>query len=55
MKLSVIKGIVWSAVFLVALVIFALLTNRGNMDMTAKMENATLPLIYLNVEGHQLI
>lgn len=54
MKLSVIKGAVWSAVFLISLVIFALLTNRGNMDMTAKMEDATLPLIYLDVEGREV-
>ncbi len=54
MKLSVIKGAVWSAIFLISLVIFALLTNRGNMDMTAKMEDATLPLIYLDVEGREV-
>ena len=54
MKLSVIKGVVWGAVFLVSLIIFALLTNRGNMDMTAKMEEATLPLIYLNVNNKEV-
>ena len=54
MKLSVIKGIVWTAVFLVAMVIFGLLTNRGNMDMTAKMEDATLPLVCLDVNGRKV-
>ncbi len=54
MKLSVIKGTVFGVVFLAALVIFAILTNRGNMDMTAKMEDATLPLVYLNVEDREV-
>ena len=54
MKLSVIKGTVFGVVFLTALVIFAILTNRGNMDMTAKMEDATLPLVYLNVEDREV-
>ena len=54
MKLSVIKGIVWSIVFVMALIIFGLLTNRGNMDMTAKMEEATLPLVYLNLDGRDI-
>lgn len=54
MKLSVIKGVVWSAVFLVALIVFALLTNRGNMDVTAKMEEATLPSIYLNLDDKEI-
>ena len=55
MKLSVIKGIVFGAVFLIALITFGILTNRGNMDMTAKMEDATLPLVYLEVDGREVI
>ena len=54
MKLSVIKGTVFGLVFLAALVTFAILTNRGNMDMTAKMEDATLPLVYLMVEDREV-
>lgn len=54
MKLSVIKGIVFGAVFLIALITFGILTNRGNMDMTAKMEDATLPLVYLEVDGREV-
>lgn len=54
MKLSVIKGVVWGTVFFIFVIIFALLTNRGNMDMTAKMEEATLPLIYLNVNEREV-
>ena len=44
MKLSVVKGSVWGLTFLIALTVFGILTNRGNMDTTADMENATLPL-----------
>ena len=54
MKLSVLKGIVWGVVFAVSLIIFGLFTNRGNLDMTAKMEDATLPFIYLDVEGREV-
>lgn len=54
MKLSVVKGVVWGVVFFVAMIIFGLLTNRGNMDMTAKMEDATLPLVYLDVAGREV-
>ncbi len=54
MKLSVIKGIVFAAVFLLALLTFGLFTNRGNMDMTAKMEEATLPFVYMDVEGREV-
>lgn len=54
MKKSVVKGIVFGVVFLVAMIVFGLLTNRGNMDMTAKMEDATLPLVYLEVSGREV-
>lgn len=54
MKLSVVKGVVWSAIFVVSLFIFGIFTNRGNMDMTAKMEDATLPLVYLDVAGRKV-
>lgn len=54
MKLSVLKGIVWGVVFAVSLIIFGLFTNRGNLDMTAKMEDATLPFIYWDVEGREV-
>ena len=54
MKLSVVKGSVWGLTFLIALTVFGILTNRGNMDTTADMENATLPLIYLDVAGREV-
>ena len=54
MKLSVLKSVVFGAVFLISLIVFTFLTNRGNMDMTAKMEDATLPLIYLDVNGREV-
>ena len=40
MKLPVLKSVVFGAVFLISLIVFTFLTNRGNMDMTAKMEDA---------------
>lgn len=54
MKLSVVKGVVFGTMFLIALITFGILTNRGNMDMTAKMEDATLPLVYLDVDGKEV-
>lgn len=54
MKLSVVKGIVWGITFFVAIIIFGIFTNRGNMDMTAEMGNATLPLVYLEVADRQV-
>ena len=54
MKFPVLKSIVFGTVFLIALIVFTLITNRGNMDMTAKMEDATLPLIYLDVNGREV-
>lgn len=54
MKSSVVKGIVFTFVFLLAVICFGALTNRGNLDMTAKMSDATLPLIYLDVSGREV-
>ncbi len=54
MKFSVTKCVVYGIVFLVATIFFAILTNRGNMDMTAEMEKATLPLVYLDVDGREV-
>ena len=54
MKNSVLKSAVFGTVFLISLIVFTFLTNRGNMDMTAKMEDATLPLIYLDVNGREV-
>ena len=54
MKFPVLKSFVFGTVFLIALIVFTLITNRGNMDMTAKMEDATLPLIYLDVNGREV-
>ena len=54
MKIPVLKTVVFSTIFLVSLVVFTFLTNRGNMDMTAKMSDATLPLIYLDVNEREV-
>lgn len=54
MKRSVLKSALFGTVFFISLIVFTFLTNRGNMDMTAKMEDATLPLIYLDVKGREV-
>lgn len=54
MKRSIIKTVIFGLVFLVGLVVFGVLTNRGNMDMTAKMEEATLPLVSVKLEGRSV-
>lgn len=52
MKLSVIKGITFGVVFIAAAILFGVFSNRGNMDMTAQMNDATQPLIYMDVAGN---
>lgn len=54
MKRSVIKGAVFGIVFFIALIVFGVITNRGNLDMTATMEEATLPYIYMNVADREV-
>lgn len=54
MKIPVLKTVVFSVIFLISIVVFTFLTNRGNMDMTAKMSDATLPLIYLDVNERKV-
>ena len=43
---------VLTAVFIVAVIIISLITNRGTEDRTADMGAATLPRISFNIEGH---
>lgn len=50
MKKSVIKGIVFGAVFLVSLVVLNRIMNRGNTDATVRMSPPSLPVVYM-MEG----
>ncbi len=41
-----------SVIFIIAVVVFSYLTNRGNNNMTADIGNATLPRVYFSCEGY---
>lgn len=51
MKKVIIKVIVCIAVFLLTIVISSSLYNKGNADMTATMDSATLPLVHMTTGG----
>lgn len=52
MKEKIIKIGVLSVVFVVAVMLFSFITNRGNDDMTVDMGEATLPTISFESEGY---
>lgn len=54
MKQNVIKVSVLSLIFVVAVVVFSILTNQGNADLTADMDQATLPTISFVVDGYEV-
>lgn len=54
MKKAIFHGIVSIVTFLAALVIISNLLNQGNTDMTEEMRPASLPLIYMNVDGERV-
>ncbi len=54
MRERVIKIGVLSTVFILAIIVFSHITNRGNADMTADMNVATLPMISFPVEGQDV-
>lgn len=49
--MGIIKGIVYVVVFFVALVSISHLINRGNVDMTAQMGEATFPTVSFLLNG----
>ncbi|HOO28804.1 MAG TPA: hypothetical protein PLU43_10095 [Lachnospiraceae bacterium] len=49
MKKALIKLSVFLAVFLISVIVFSKIINRGNTDLTAEMSAATLPVLYMNV------
>lgn len=54
MNKGTIKAIVLAAVGIVALVVFSIITNTNNKDMTTEMEEATLPTISLYYRGNEI-
>ena len=52
--LLTIKIISFVIVFAASLYIFSEILNKGNTDMTAPMEEASLPLIYIQVEDYNI-
>ena len=51
MKERTIRMIVLSVVFVLAIIVFSFLTNKGSADLTADMGSATLPTISFKVAG----
>lgn len=51
MKKIVLKGIVFLLIFLIALFGISAIMNQGNTDMTVEMGPATLPLVYMEIDG----
>ena len=54
MKERAIKIGILSAVFILAIIVFSFLNNRGSIDMTADMETATLPTVSFVSEGYKM-
>lgn len=54
MKKTIFHGIVIVVTFFAALMIISNLLNQGNTDMTEEMRPASLPLIYMNVDGERV-
>ena len=53
MKKSIIKGIVYGAVFFIAMIVIDKIMNTGNVDMTAEMSPATFPVLYMEIDGQR--
>lgn len=53
MKKSIIKGIVYGAVFFIAMIVIDKIMNTGNVDMTAEMSSASFPVLYMEIDGQR--
>ena len=53
-KKIAVRASVLTAVFIMAVSVFSYLTNRGNTDMSADMDGATLPRISFVTEGYEI-
>ena len=54
MKKTAIRVGVLTAVFIVAVLFFSYLTNKGNTDMSAALSSATLPKVWFTTEGYDV-
>ena len=54
MRRTLIKVVVFLAVFFIGLKGFGDLLNRGNTDYTQDMPGATLPVVYMNINGQYM-
>lgn len=54
MSKGMIKAAVLTAVAIVSLIVFSVITNRTNKDMTMEMKEATLPTITLYYQGEEI-
>lgn len=53
-KKIAVRASVLTAVFIMAVIVFSYQTNRGNTDMSADMDGATLPRISFVTEGYEI-
>ena len=53
-KKIAVRASVLTTVFIMAVIVFSYLTNRGNTDMSADMDGATLPRISFVTEGYEI-
>ncbi|MEG1876695.1 MAG: hypothetical protein RRX92_00245 [Lachnospiraceae bacterium] len=51
MRKSVLRGSICAAVFIISMILISIVTNKGNTDMTVKMEPASFPLVYMDYNG----
>ena len=54
MKKNVIKITTGIVVFVISTLIISMLMNQGNTDMTADMQKASFPLVYINSQGEKI-
>lgn len=54
MKEKIIRRLILSLIFVGAVCVFSMITNKGNADMTADMDSATLPTISFEVSGREV-
>ena len=54
MKKKLVKAGILTVVFIVAIIVSSILTNRNTVDMTMAMKDPTLPTIIFDAYGHEL-
>lgn len=53
MKKGMIKGVVFTLVFFISVIVISMIMNKGNNDMTVEMGKATYPVVYMQTEGQE--